>query len=150
VLHRNALRREALNPVQRVREATPMRLYLYGTLLLALGCGTAAAQPGSTPPPIHDGVVGRGDLHAVPLRLTEAQKDTIAAAVRKANKPVDTPPSFVASVGAPVPPAIELHILPDDALAQVPQAKAVKYTVMKDQLVLVDPTTMRVVELIPQ
>ena len=127
-----------------------MRLYLYGTLLLALACGTAAAQPGSTPPPIHDGVVGRGDLHATPFRLTEAQKNTIADAVRKANKPMEAPPGFVASVGAPVPPAIELHILPDDALAQVPQAKAVKYTMMKNQLVLVDPTTMRVVDIIPQ
>jgi len=127
-----------------------MRMYLYGTLLLALGCGTVAAQPGSTPPPIHDGVVGRGDIHAAPVRLTEAQKNTIAEAVRKANKPIDAPPSFVATVGAPVPPAIELHLLPDDALTQVPEAKTVKYTVTSNQLVLVDPTTMRVVDIIPQ
>ena len=127
-----------------------MRVCFYGTLLLALGCGTAAAQPGSTPPPIHDGVVGRGDLQAAPLRLTEAQKSAIASAVRKANKPIEAPPNFIASIGAPVPPAIELHILPDDALAQVPQAKTVKYTVLKNQLVLVDPTTMRVVDVIAQ
>jgi hypothetical protein len=127
-----------------------MRSICYSTLFFALCSGTAGAQPGSTPPPIHDGVVGRGDLHTSPLRLTEAQKTTIAAAVRKANKPIDAQPSFVASIGAPVPPAIELHVLPDDALTQVPQAKMVKYTVVKNQLVLVDPTTMRVVDIISQ
>ena len=94
--------------------------------------------------------MGRGDPHAATVRLTEAQKSTIAAAVRKANKAINAPPSFIASVGAPVPPAIELYILPDDALAQVPDAKTVKYTVMQNQLVLVDPTTMRVVDIIQQ
>ena len=33
---------------------------------------------------------------------------------------------------------------------EVPAAKRVKYTVVKNQLVLVDPTTMRVVDIIPQ
>src|SRR4029078_9668964 len=102
--------------------------------LVARCCGPAPAQPVPPPPPITDGVVGRGDLQAAPLRLTEAQKSAIASAVRKANKHNEAPPNFVASIGAPVPPAIELHILPDDALAQVPQAKTVKYTVLKNQL----------------
>jgi hypothetical protein len=93
--------------------------------------------------------VGRGDPQVTQLRLTEAQRSALAASVRKANKTVAAPPSFVVSVGAPVPPAIELYILPDDALAQVPQAKLVKYTVVKNELVLVDPTNMRVVDVIP-
>jgi len=131
--------------------------FRHGALALAmLGAsgvafsGPASAQPGSTPPAIQDGTVGRGDPHASALRLTEAQKHTIAAAVRRANKPINAPPSFVASVGAPVPPAIELYLLPDEVLTQVPGAKAVKYTVMQNQLVLIDPTTMRVVDIIPQ
>jgi hypothetical protein len=66
------------------------------------------------------------------------------------NKAVEPTVSFVPSVGAPVPPVIELYILPDAALAQVPAAKTVKYTVVKNQLLLVDPTNMRVVDIIPQ
>ena len=61
-----------------------------------------------------------------------------------------SPVNFIASVGAPVPPSIELYVLPDSILAQLPEAKAVKYTVVQNQIVLVDPTTMRVVEVIRQ
>jgi uncharacterized protein DUF1236 len=119
-------------------------------LMLIGGCEWASAQIGSTPPEIQDGTVGRGDPVGAPLRLSETQKSAIAEAVRRANKAVEPPPSFVAQVGAPVPPAIELHLLPDEVLASVPAAKNVKYTVVKNQLVLVDPTTMRVVDVIPQ
>ena len=84
------------------------------------------------------------------LRLTDVQRNAIAAAVSKENKVVTPPPSFVVQVGAPVPPAIELYLLPDNALSEIPAAKTVKYTVLNDQLVLVDPTTMRVVDVIPK
>jgi len=121
-------------------------------LVLLAGVGTgglgASAQIGSTPPTIQDGTIGRGDPLATP-RLTETQRSAIAAAVRRENKAVEPSVSFVASVGAPVPPVIELYMLPDAILADVPAAKRVKYTVVKNQLVLVDPVTMRVLEIIP-
>ena len=82
------------------------------------------------------------------FRLTDEQRNAIAVAVGKDNKVVTPPPSFVVQVGAPVPPAIELYLLPDNALSEIPAAKTVKYTVLNDQLVLVDPTTMRVVDVI--
>ena len=47
-----------------------------------------------------------------------------------------------------VPPSIELYLLPDNALAEVPEAKAVKYTVVQNQVVLVDPTTMRIIDVL--
>ena len=74
-----------------------------------LAVGVASAQIGSTPPTIQDGTIGRGDPHATQLRLTETQKSAIADAVRTDNKAVEPSMSFVASVGAPVPPAIELY-----------------------------------------
>ena len=124
----------------------------HGIVLLALlaGLATATAQPGSTIPELQDGIVGRGDPQATKLRLTEAQKGQIAESVRKANKPIAPPPSFTPAIGEAVPPVIELYLLPDDVLAQVPHAKAVKYTVVQNELVLVDPTTMRVVDIIPK
>lgn len=116
---------------------------------LVLGTGAASAQIGSTPPAIQDGTIGSGDPLATP-RLSETQRSAIADAVRRDNKAVEPSVSFVASVGAPVPPAIELYILPDRILSEVPAAKRVKYTVVKNQLLLVDPVTMRVVDIIPQ
>ncbi len=115
-----------------------------------IGLGAASAQIGSTPPTIQDGTIGRGDPFSAQLRLSETQRSAIAEAVRRENKAVEPSVSFVASVGAQVPPVIELYMLPDAILAEVPAAKRVKYTVVKNQLVLVDPVTMRVLEIIPQ
>jgi hypothetical protein len=125
------------------------RLGTYALVLLG-GIAVASAQIGSTPPTIQDGTIGRGDPFSTQLRLSEPQKSAIAEAVRRENKAVEPSVSFVASVGAPVPPVIELYILPDAILAEVPAAKRVKYTVVKNQLLLVDPVTMRVLEIIPQ
>ena len=134
-----------------------MKTYFWhGAFALALlgpvtiGLGAASAQIGSTPPTIQDGTIGRGDPYSTELRLSEPQKSAIADAVRRDNKAVEPSISFVVSVGAPVPPAIELYMLPDAVLAELPAAKRVKYTVVKNELVLVDPVTMRVVDVISQ
>jgi hypothetical protein len=118
-------------------------------LVLVGGLTVASAQIGATPPAIQEGTIGAGDPLATP-RLSETQRSAIAEAVRRENKAVEPSVSFVASVGAPVPPVIELYILPDAILAEVPAAKRVKYTVVKNQLLLVDPVTMRVVDIIQQ
>lgn len=129
------------------------RFRVFALVVIAGGIGgyaTASAQIGSTPPTIQDGTIGRGDINPTQWRLTETQKSAIAAAVKRDNKAAEPSVSFVASVGAPVPPAIELYLLPDAILSDVPAVRSVKYTVMKNQLILVDPTNMRVVDIIPQ
>jgi hypothetical protein len=117
-------------------------------LVLLGGAGIASAQIGAAPPTIQDGTIGRGEINPPQWRLTDTQRSSIAAAVRRENKAAEPSISFVPSVGAPVPPAIELYMLPDSVLAEVPASRSVKYTMMKNQLVLVDPTTMRVVDII--
>jgi len=54
------------------------------------------------------------------------------------------------SVGAQVPASIELYPLPANVVSEVPAAKMYKYTVSQNQVVLVDPTNMQVVEIIKQ
>jgi Protein of unknown function (DUF1236) len=123
---------------------------------LAAGVGLAGAQS----PPVTVGQADNVISHppaGTPLspppsapsqvQLTTAQKATILNAIRRDSKAA-SPVSFVAAVGAPVPPSIELYVLPDGALAEVPEAKMVKYTRVQNQVVLVDPTTMRVVDVI--
>src|SRR5262245_59346629 len=118
-------------------------------IVLAAGAGVAVAQ---TPPPVG----GTDDLmHPPPparplsqLQLTAEQRTRILTAVRQDSTKGASPVNFVASVGAPVPPSIELYMLPDRLLSELPAAKVVKYTVVQNQIVLVDPTTMRVVEVI--
>lgn len=83
------------------------------------------------------------------LELTPEQKAVILDAVRPSSAKVKTPGDVPVSVGAQVPPATELYFLPDKALATAPEAKGVKYTMAQNRVVLVDPTTMRVVDVIP-
>jgi len=79
-----------------------------------------------------------------PFELTAAQRSAIYQAVSR-EKGKAAPKSFPAAVGADVPPMIELYALPDAILAANPAARNFKYTVVRDQVVLVDPTRMRVV-----
>jgi uncharacterized protein DUF1236 len=111
----------------------------YGTMILALvsGIGSAAAQQGAAGP----------SASSAALELSEAQRTAIASAVRDARIP---PPnhSFNMSIGAKVPPSIELHALPIAALSQAPEARNLMYTRVQNQVVLVDPASMHVVEVI--
>jgi hypothetical protein len=84
------------------------------------------------------------------LELTPEQKIVIYNAVQQAAAKGKPPGNVPATVGAQVPPATELYILPDRALANVPEAKGVRYTMVQNQVVLIDPTTMRVVDVISQ
>lgn len=81
------------------------------------------------------------------LELTAAQKNAIYQAVHKDRSKV-APSRFATNVGAEVPPMIELYTLPDDILANNPVTKLYKFTRVDDQVVLVDPTNMRVIDVI--
>jgi hypothetical protein len=124
-----------------------------------LAGGLAAAQtPPTTIAPTDDAITHPPGTPSSPVtpvppgtsmqwQLTTAQKSAILTAVRKDSKSA-SPVNFVVAVGAPVPPSIELYMLPDVALAEIPVAKLVKYTTVQNQVVLVDPTTMRVIDVI--
>jgi hypothetical protein len=111
-------------------------------LIWSAGMQQAEAQatdPGNAPPSF-----GSGDQNLV---LTQAQRRAIYAAVRRAQiKPPQR--RFQAEIGAEVPPMIELNPLPDEAVADNPTAKFYEYTMVQDRVVLVDPTKMRVVDVI--
>ena len=81
------------------------------------------------------------------LELTAAQRSAIYQAVHKDKSKV-APSRFATNVGAEVPPMIELYMLPDDILANNPVTKLYKFTRVDDQVVLVDPTNMRVIAVI--
>ena len=51
-------------------------------------------------------------------------------------------------VGADVPPIIDLYVLSDDILATVSETPHYKFTEVNDQVVLVDPTKIRVIAVI--
>jgi hypothetical protein len=107
--------------------------------------GPASAQ---NPPSVS---LGAADPSA-PLALTPAEKAAIRDAVRldTAKPSTAAAPKSPVAIGAQLPASMALRILPDAALAQAPAAKTVQYTVIGNQVVLVDPTNMRVVDIINQ
>lgn len=112
----------------------------YGGMLLALlgGIGIAAAQ--------QPGMIDS----SASLMLTPQQRSTIHNSVMREKSKVKTQPpaGLPLSVGAQIPPATELHNMPDDIANDLPATKIYQYTLVQNQVVLVDPTTMRIVDII--
>jgi hypothetical protein len=81
------------------------------------------------------------------LELTPGQRNAIYQEVHKELSKV-APSRFATDIGADVPPIIELYTLPGDILASNPKAQRYKFTEVDDQVVVVDPTTMRVITVI--
>jgi hypothetical protein len=107
----------------------------------AAGANIAAAQTADI-----DEVVNTNGV-APKLELSATQKSAIYQAVHKDKSKV-APSHFATTVGADVPPMIELYALPDDILANNPVTKLYKFTKVEDQVILVDPTKMRVMAVI--
>jgi hypothetical protein len=105
-------------------------------LLLAAAAVPAAAQTGGMTEP------------TTALKLTPEQRTEIYAAVGKNKLRTPPPPDFPATVGAQIPPVTELYALPDSVTAQVPSAKFYRYTIAQNQVVIVDPTNLKVIDVI--
>ena len=118
---------------------------MLGCWLGALNAGAQTISPTGPAAPGNDtGVSGAIDQKLI---LSSAQRAAIYQEVSKDKSKV-APKDFSPVIGADVPPMIELYMLPDDAIASVPEAKLYKYTMVENKVVLVDPTKMRVVDVI--
>jgi Protein of unknown function (DUF1236) len=81
------------------------------------------------------------------LALTAGQRAAIYnIVIRQRANPHADPMSI--TVGAPVPPTIDLIDLPDQATADNPSAALLKYAMVHGDVVVVDPVAMRVVDVI--
>lgn len=119
-----------------------IRLPAVITFAILLGTGSALAQ--SIGP---DEMVTSHGAVSQTLALTAAQKSAIYNLVMRARvrSAVNSVP---AAVGAPVSPAAELHELPDQGAMADPSTSLLKYTVVANEVVVVDPIEMRVVDII--
>jgi len=121
-----------------------------GTLILGCSVGgfRASAQTdnadGAT---IKGGDIGVSGALEQKLILSSAQRQAIYEEVSKDKSKV-APKDFSPVIGADVPPMIELYALPDEAVASVPAAKIYKYTMVENKVVVVDPTKMRIIDVI--
>jgi hypothetical protein len=121
---------------------TGIRLPLLAVLIVVLGTSGSLAQNAGPDELVRpDGVVSQK------LELTPLQRIAIYNAV--ARRPGRTAtPQLAATVGAPVPPSVMLRDLPDQAAIETAEAQTLKYAIVEDDVVVVDPIQMRVVDVI--
>jgi len=118
-------------------------------LLGSMGSAVAQTAPAGSPPAATSPSTAIDPKAG--LQLTPQQRAMIFQSVSREKAKVKLPPGGVsATAGADLPPSIELYTMPDNVAAEIPNAKLYKYTVVNDQVVLVDPTSMKVVEVIRQ
>jgi len=129
-----------------MRERSSTTIIVMLVLCAGLVGGLSAAAQ-STPPGPPGTDTGASGAIEQKLILSQAQRTAIYDQVSKDKSKV-APKDFSPVIGADVPPMIELYTLPDDAVAGVPAAKLYKYTMVENKVVLVDPTKMRVVDVI--
>jgi Protein of unknown function (DUF1236) len=83
------------------------------------------------------------------MKLSPQQRTVIYRTVTRERRTVP-PVEVQASVGGVVPPTVVLAPIPESLYAEVPAVRPLKYFYINDQLVLVDPATSQVVEIIDQ
>jgi hypothetical protein len=82
------------------------------------------------------------------VELSPAQRTIIQRRVVRERRVVAPPPQLELRVGAPIPRAVELYPLPEELYVEVPSVKRYRYFQVHDQVVLVDPETSEIVEII--
>jgi len=83
------------------------------------------------------------------IELTPAQRTTIYRTVTRERLQA-AEPAFAVRLGARVPEAVELQDIPSAVVADVPTVRRYRYMVVNNEVVLVDPATSQVVEIIRQ
>jgi hypothetical protein len=120
------------------------RIWLPPFAAIAFFFGTAAAfaqTVGAEESINPDGVAARH------LTLTAAQRSALYTAVMQQKVRISIN-SIPVAIGASVPSTLALRDLPDDAVAEQPWADLLKYAMVEDDVVVVDPIAMRVVDII--
>jgi Protein of unknown function (DUF1236) len=122
-----------------------------GVVLIA-GMGLAAAQsPPATDAPAQGPQATDAPKDVPNLQLSASQKQTIYQGLtgpQAKNNP--EPVGFRAAAGAQVPEAIKLEPLPKVVVDLVPKLSSYQYAVVSRQVIIVDPDSKTVVEVIAQ
>jgi hypothetical protein len=118
-----------------------LALPFLAALLCAAAAGGAAAQSVGA-----DEAVGPGGTVTLNLTLTPVQRRAVYNAVVQ-QRVQASGRTIVAAIGALVPPSAALRDLPDQA-AGIADGGFLKYAMVENDVVLVDPITMRVVDVI--
>ena len=115
--------------------------YLVLPLAIAATAATVFAQTTTTTTTI--------ETRRDPLNLSPTQRTVIYRTVSRERRVVPGT-SVQVRVGSAVPPAVVLSPIPESVYVEVPEIREFRYFYVNNQLVLVDPRTSEVVDIIDQ
>jgi hypothetical protein len=123
----------------------PMRHLTFGAaalyLLLFGGAVPAAAQS-------PDNMLNQGQgTSQEKFNLSPSQEHNMMQALRNEQKQ-NAPSAFDGHVGSKVPDSMSTRSLPDEATAQAPETKGLLFVHLPDRVLLIDPDTKAVVEIV--
>jgi hypothetical protein len=92
-----------------------------------------------------------------PLALSDAQRSRIKTVLADKNtevsfalKSAKGAKSYEPSVGAKIPKGLKPHAFPPPLIYEMPMLKRYTYLKFKDQTLIVNPMTRKIVEIVPQ
>ena len=108
---------------------------------------SAMAQPATAPNPAANPPASAATPPG--LELTPEQRQLIMTSVSsRTSQSTAAPDTFHPAVGATVPPSVETSPLPDTLAQVMPRLKGYEFAMVSGQVLIIDPTSKQVVELI--
>ncbi len=127
-----------------------MQVFRTGAIVVALLGGVSLAVAQTTSPGSSPSASPGASSSMSQVNLTQQQKQKIWQSLASASGQT-APAGFTASEGATVPQQVNLQPLPQTASADLPSnARNMQYAKMQDQILIVDPSDRKVVEVIKQ
>lgn len=90
---------------------------------------------------------GRETAHA---RLAPEQRDRFVSAIRRGGVATSEHVDFALNVGVAVPGRYHYYPLPEDIVSFVPEYRGYDYLIADEQIVIIDPATHEIVDVIPE
>ncbi len=117
----------------------------FGGVAMASAAATTAPQGAANP-------VDEASRPKPPLRLEDQQRRQVVRAVESLHRMQAPPAGFQVAVGSAVPSQKKLHLhpLPRPLIYQIPALRRYDYAALTHNVLIVDPMTRKVVEVIPR
>jgi len=107
--------------------------------------GKTAQQPNTQPHAAQSSGTG---VHAS-VNINDQQRTRISASLARVDARPLTNVNFSVSVGTVIPRDVRLSPLPADVVEIVPQYRGYEFVLVKDEIVIVDPATYKIVTVLP-
>lgn len=127
-------------------------------IFLAMAGAASAAENGASRGAVVQSGAGavNQNVKPPPLKLSDAQRRQIAHTVAShdtdvsfALKNAKAAAQFTPKVGAKIPKGLKAHPLPHSLVSKMPALKEYEYLKFKDDVLLVNPMTKKIVDILP-